>query len=46
MTELNWTELKFGPVVCISFIRGEICAEFLFVFPLMGKPEGGGNPVC
>ena len=28
MTELNWTELKVGPVVCISFIRGEICAEF------------------
>ena len=37
---------KVGPVVCVSFIWGEICAEFLFVFPLMGKAEWGGNPVC
>ena len=38
---------KAGPVVCVSFIWGEICTEyFLFVFPLMGKAEWGGNPVC
>ena len=37
---------KFGPVACVSFVWGEICAEFLFVFPLMGKAEWGGNPVC
>ena len=30
---------KVGPVVCVSFIWGEICAEFLFVFPLVGKAE-------
>ena len=36
-----------GPVVCVSFLWGEICTEyFLFVFPLMGKAEWGGNPVC
>ena len=28
---LNWTELKVGLVVCLSFLQGEICAEFLFV---------------
>ena len=28
---------KVGPVVCVGY--GEICAEFLFVFPLMGKTE-------
>ena len=42
MTELNWTEPNVGPVVCVSFIWGEICAEFfvcLFVFPLTGKAE-------
>ena len=22
---------KVGPVVCVSFLKGEICAEFLFV---------------
>ena len=22
---------KVGPVVCVSFVQGEICAEFLFV---------------
>ena len=37
---------KVGPGVCVSFIEGKICAELLFVFPLMGKPECGGNPVC
>jgi len=37
---------KVGPVVYVSFLWGEICAEFLFVFPLMGKAERGGNPVC
>ena len=26
---------KVGPVVCVSFVEGEICAEFFFVFPLM-----------
>ena len=39
---------KFGPVLCVSFVQGEICAEFfvcLFVFPLMGKVEWGGDPV-
>ena len=28
---------KVGPVVCVSFVEGEICAEFFFVFPLMGR---------
>ena len=40
---------KVGPVVCVSFVYGEICAEIfvsLFVFPLMVKAEWGGNPVC
>jgi len=39
-----------GPLVYVSFLKGEICAEFLFVclfvFPLMGKTEWGGNLVC
>jgi len=26
-------------VVCVGSLSGEICAEFLFVFPLMGKAE-------
>ena len=31
---------KFSPVVCLSFVYSEICAEFLFVcFSLMGKAE-------
>ena len=31
---------KVGPVVCVSFIQGKICAEFsLLDFPLMGKAE-------
>ena len=30
---------KVGPVVCVSFVEGEICVEFLFVFPLMAKSE-------
>ena len=38
---------KVGPVVCMSLVFHEICAEFLlFVFPLMVKAEWGGNPVC
>ena len=38
---------KVGSVVCVSFLWGEICAEFcLLVFPLMGKAEWGGNPAC
>ena len=37
---------KVGPVVCVCFIWGEICAEYLFAFPPMGKTEGGGDPVC
>ena len=41
---------KAGLVVCVNFLKGEICAEFLFVcllvFPLMGKAEWGGNPAC
>ena len=24
-------------MVCVSFVEGEICAEFFFVFPLMGR---------
>ena len=47
---LSSSSSKDGPVVCVSFIYGEICAEFLFVclfaFPLMGKAEWGGIPVC
>ena len=34
---------KAGPVVCVSFVQGEICADFClfvcFVFPVMGKAE-------
>ena len=37
---------KVGPMVCVSLDYCEICAEFLFVFPLMGKAEKGSNPVC
>ena len=39
---------KVDPVVCVSFVEDEICAElcFLFLFPLMGKTEWGGNPDC
>ena len=37
---------KVGPVVYVSVLQGEICAEFSFVFPLMGKAEWGSNPVC
>ena len=66
---------KVGPVVCVSFLSGEICAEVLCVcsfflwwarlsevvilwwfglyfcfvllfFPLMGKTEWGGSPIC
>ena len=38
------------PVVCVSFIQGrwDLCWVFvcLFVFPLMGMAEWGGDPVC
>ena len=34
-----------GPVVCVHFIKGTIFAVSL-AFPLMGKAEWGGNPVC
>ena len=38
---------EFDPVVCVSLIYGEISPGCLFVcFPLMGKSEGGGNPIC
>ena len=30
---------KVGLVVCINFMYGEVSAEFLFVFPLMGKAK-------
>ena len=49
---LNWTELKVGPVVCVSFELGEICAEvfvclfILFCFLVICRTEWGGNPVC
>ena len=48
----SWTRLsdfthKVRPVICVSFVQGEICAELcLFVFPLMGKAEWGDSPVC
>ena len=29
---------KFAPVICVSLVKGEICAEFLFVcFPSDGQ---------
>ena len=28
---------KVDAVVCVSFLEAEICAECLFLFPLMGK---------
>ena len=41
---------KVGLVFCVSFLSGENCDEFLFVFllvfPLIDKAEWGGNPVC
>ena len=38
---------KFHPVVCVSFLWSECVLSFcLFVFPLMGKAEWSGNPVC
>ena len=37
---------KVGPVVWVSFVQGEICAELLFAFSLMSKAEWGLNPVC
>jgi len=36
---------KIGPVVCVSFLWGEICAKCLF-FSVMGKAEWGGKHVC
>jgi len=34
----DWTELKVGPVVCVSVLQCEICAEFLFAcFPSDGQ---------
>ena len=45
-TELNWTELWFSGLCkliewdCVELFLG------LFPFPLMGKAEGGSNPVC
>ena len=35
-----------GAVVCVSLAQGEICAEFLSVFPLLDKAAWGGHPVC
>ena len=46
---LGFCPPKVGPVVCMSLVFREICAEYLlvcFVFPLMDKAEWGGNPVC
>ena len=50
---LKWlSSSKVGPVVCVSFVWGEICAEFVVVvvvvvvFPLMHKAEWGGHPIC
>ena len=38
---------KVGPVVCVSTYKIRFVLSFcLFVFPLMGKAEWGGNPVC
>ena len=34
LSEFTSLHFKVGPVVCVSFLKGEICAEFLFVFPL------------
>ena len=36
--------LPFG--LCSPKIGPVVCAEFLFVSPLMGKAEWGGDPVC
>ena len=32
--------------LCKLCIGWDLCWVCLFVFPLMGKPKGGGNPVC
>ena len=37
---------KAGSVVCVSIVLGEIGAEFLSVFTLMGKAEWVDNHVC
>ena len=34
LSEFTSLHFKVGPAVCVSFLKGEICAEFLFVFPL------------
>ena len=39
--------IKVGPVVCVSLYRVRFVLSFcLFVFPLKGKAEWDGNPVC
>ena len=47
VTELNWTE-GWSSGLCRLPIRWDLGWVFvcLFVFPLMGKAECGGNPVC
>ena len=35
LSEFTSLHFKVGPVVCVSFLKGEICAEFFFLLLLL-----------